>query len=61
MYSRSTEREVIQMTILFSNVPMVSVFKYNNVLYVRTGTNTARNIYTKEVVEIPLTERVIIF
>lgn len=49
------------MTVLFSNVPMVSVFKYNNVLYVRTGTNIARNIYTKEVVEIPLTERLIIF
>ena len=61
MYSRGTEREVIQMTVLFSNVPMVSVFKYNNVFYVRTGTNTARNIYTKEVIEIPLTERVIIF
>lgn len=49
------------MTILFSNIPMFSVFKYSNILYVRTGTNTARNIYTKEVVEIPLTERVIIF
>lgn len=49
------------MTVLFSNIPMASVFKYNNVLYIRTGTNTARNIYTKEVVEISLTERVIIF
>lgn len=49
------------MTVLFSNVPMVSVFKYNNILYVRTGTNTARNIYTKEVVEIPFSESVIIF
>ena len=49
------------MTILFSNVPMFSVFKYNNILYVRTGTNTARNIYTKEIVEIPVAERVIIF
>lgn len=49
------------MIVLFSNVPMFSVFKYNNILYVRTGTNTARNIYTKEVVEIPLTEKVIIF
>lgn len=49
------------MTILFSSVPMFSVFKYNNVFYVRTGTNTARNIYTKKVIEIPLAERVIIF
>lgn len=49
------------MTVLFSNVPMISVFKYNNILYIRTGINTARNIYTNEVVEIPLTERVIIF
>ena len=61
MYSRGTEREVIQMIVLFSNVPIFSVFKYDNVLYVRTGTNTARNIYTKEVIEISLTERVIIF
>lgn len=49
------------MTVLFSNVPMTSVFKYNNILYVRTGTNTATNIYTKETVEISLIERVIIF
>lgn len=49
------------MIVLFSNVPIFSVFKYNNIFYVRTGTNTARNIYTKEVVEIPLIERVIIF
>lgn len=49
------------MIVLFSNVPIFSVFKYDNVLYVRTGTNTARNIYTKEVIEISLTERVIIF
>lgn len=49
------------MTVLFSNVPMLSVFKYNNILYVRTGTDTARNIYTKEAIEIPLMTRVIIF
>lgn len=49
------------MAVLFYNVPIFSVFKYNNVLYVRTGINTARNIYTKEVVEIPLTGKVIIF
>lgn len=49
------------MIVLFSSVPMFSVFKYNNILYVRTGTNTAKNIYTKKTVEISLTERVIIF
>lgn len=49
------------MAVLFYNVPIFSVFKYNNVLYVRTGTNTARNIYTKEIIEIPLTGKVIIF
>ena len=49
------------MTVLFSNVPMLSVFKYNNILYVRTGTDTARKVCGGNVITIPLYARVMIF
>ena len=45
----------------FYMVKMFSIFKYNGSLYVRTGTDTARNIFTKNVSAFRSDAKVIIF
>ena len=45
----------------FYIVKMFGIFKYNGSLYVRTGTDTARNIFTKNVSAFRSDTKVIIF
>lgn len=45
----------------FYMVKMFGIFKYSGSLYVRTGTDTARNIFTKNVSAFRSDAKVIIF
>ena len=45
----------------FCFVEMFGIFKYKNIPYIRTGTHTARNIYTNEITNIATDAKVFIF
>lgn len=49
------------MSVLFCNIPFFSVFKYNNILYIRTGTCTARKVCGGEMINFNNDTRVFIF
>lgn len=45
----------------FCFVEMFGIFKYRDIPYIRTGTHTARNIYTNEITNIATDAKVFIF
>lgn len=45
----------------FCFVEMFGIFKYRDIIYIRTGTHTAINIYTNETTNIATDAKVFIF
>ena len=54
----SCERNVM---VFFVNVMFFEIFKWNGNLWVKTGTDTCRNVITKKIMSIDRREKVLLF